>query len=75
MIFQCWNPDHASTEEDAVGIEGYDAEDAAKGFAELWWSDSDHPETTTVFVRDGERVRVFEVEARQDVTFYASEVK
>jgi len=77
--FMVWSPDQGSTEDDAREIEGYDAEDAARE-----WADRDDCESADcsivrgnsakVCVRDGDRVRTFNVSGETVAQYTAREI-
>lgn len=76
MTYLCWFYDFGQDEESGDDVEAddaQDAQDAAQKFHEGLWDSADPVEYATVSVRDGDRVRVFESEARYDVSYWARE--
>jgi hypothetical protein len=77
--FMVWSPDQGSTEADAREIEAFDASSAAEE-----WADRDDCESAEyqivrgsnakVCVRDGERVRTFDVSGETVALYAAREI-
>ena len=77
--FMVWSPDHGSTEDDAREIEAHVAWDAAQQ-----WADNDDSESADysivrgnnakVCVRDGDRVRTFDVSGETVAQYTAREI-
>lgn len=85
LRYLCWNLEHFGDDEDpsedektgapTYGI--FDAEDAAKWFAESTYSRNEYPEETRVGVLDTEsgKKTFWVVRAEMEPQFYASEVE
>ena len=72
--FWCW--DSYDEEDDGQTVKGYDAQAAAERYVEINHANHfDYCAEAEVRVRDGEAIRVFHVEVRNEPTFYAAEVK
>ncbi len=72
--FWCWKPEHGD-EGDGEEIRQYDAEEAAKDYAERCYSDDDYPKEQRISVRGkGPIVLTFDVFAEPSVTFSARRV-
>lgn len=78
ITYVCWAPEMSETEEKSgreIDVGRFDGpDDAAEKFAEEWCQD-DGPTELVVCVRDGERVRTYEVGYEYTVNFYARERK
>ncbi|HEX4334648.1 MAG TPA: hypothetical protein VH062_01975 [Polyangiaceae bacterium] len=73
--FWCWEAENEESD-DAEQVDAYDAECAAEKYIESRWSDFDHPETSSVDVRDAQgTVTRWTVTTEPTVVFHASRKK
>ena len=70
--YATWFPDDGD-EADAEMIQAYDAKEAAKERAERYRCEGDYPDEMTVAVRDGHRVRVFDIKVEMVPALHATE--
>lgn len=73
MTYRCWFSERGQDEESGDDVAADDAQEAAQKFHEGYYDSYDPVDSVTVSVRDGDRVRVFDSEARYDVSYWARE--
>jgi hypothetical protein len=79
FLFFCWAAYNSESAE-AHSVEANSAQDAATKHANRIWSDGDYPTEMEIVVEErlaGKTVKrtTFTVEARQEISFYATEKK